>query len=43
MSTILFIDGENFRKKIKEVLIEEKLINEYDMIDWIRFDFKGLF
>jgi len=26
MPNILFIDGENFRKKVKEVLIAEKLI-----------------
>ncbi|MFA5026149.1 MAG: NYN domain-containing protein [Candidatus Shapirobacteria bacterium] len=44
MSTILFIDGENFRKKIKEVLIAEKVVKEdNDEPEWTNFNFCGLF
>ncbi|MBN1778605.1 MAG: NYN domain-containing protein [Candidatus Buchananbacteria bacterium] len=43
MANILFIDGENFKKKIKDVLISEKITNEKDEIDWTKFNFKGLF
>lgn len=42
MSIILFIDGENFKKKIEEVLFIEKVIKEKDDLDWINFDFNGL-
>lgn len=44
MSTVLFIDGENFRKKLKEALLEKKLIkNDSEEPDWTKFDFKSLF
>lgn len=43
MPTILFIDGENFKKKIKDVLISEEVVQEKDKIDWTKFNFKGLF
>jgi len=43
MSNILFIDGENFKKKIKDVLISENIFSEKDEIDWTKFNFKGLF
>ena len=43
MSTILFIDGENFKKKIESVLISEKNVKEKDEIKWTQFNFKGLF
>ncbi|OGY50522.1 MAG: hypothetical protein A3B89_01845 [Candidatus Buchananbacteria bacterium RIFCSPHIGHO2_02_FULL_40_13] len=43
MSTILFIDGENFKRKIKDVFVGEKIIKEEDEIEWTKFDFKGLF
>ena len=43
MSNILFIDGENFKKKIKDVLISENIVSEKDEVDWTKFNFKGLF
>jgi len=43
MPTILFIDGENFKKKIKDVFIDKKIVKEEDEIEWIRFDFRSLF
>lgn len=43
MPIILFIDGENFRKKIKEVLENEKIIEKGEEPEWTRFNFKGLF
>lgn len=43
MANILFIDGENFKKKIKDVLIYENIIKEKDEITWTNFDFKNLF
>jgi uncharacterized LabA/DUF88 family protein len=43
MSIILFIDGENFKKKIRDVLISEKIIRENDDIEWTRFNFRNLF
>ncbi len=39
MKTILFVDWENFRKKIKEVLEFEKKLD----FEWHNFDFEGLF
>lgn len=44
MKNILFIDGENFKKKICEVLIQEnKLTKEQtSQIKWDGYDFKGL-
>ena len=38
MSLILFIDGENFKKKCGEIL----QASHVEDIDWTRFDFKGL-
>jgi len=43
MSTILFIDGENFKKKIEDVFIVEKIAKKNDETDWTKFNFKGLF
>ncbi len=45
MSVILFVDGENFKKRIKDVLSIEGVIKEKerDNLDWVRFDFNGLF
>lgn len=43
MSTILFVDGENFKKKIEGVLISEKIAKEKDEIKWMQFNFRGLF
>ena len=43
MSTILFVDGENFKKKIKDVFINEKIVKKKDEIEWTQFNFKGLF
>lgn len=43
MSTILFVDGENFKKKVEGVLTGEGAIKEKDEIEWTRFNFKGLF
>lgn len=43
MKTILFIDGENFKKKTTQVLLEEGVIKSNEKIDWDKFDFTGLF
>lgn len=43
MSTILFIDGENFKKKLKDVLINEKIVKYNEEIEWTKFNFSGLF
>lgn len=43
MSTVLFIDGENFKKKIRDVLVSEKIIKEGGEIKWTKFNFKKLF
>lgn len=43
MHNILFVDGENFRKKIKDVLIGEKLITKDDEPNWRNFNFAELF
>jgi uncharacterized LabA/DUF88 family protein len=44
MKIILFIDGENFKKKIVEVLIQEGKITEdqTSQIKWNEYNFKGL-
>ncbi len=39
MRTILLIDGENFKAKIKSVIFDSKNIKPV----WYRYDFKGLF
>lgn len=39
MSKTLFIDGENFLKKLEEVFRENKI----KVSDWRKFDFNGLF
>lgn len=39
MSQILFIDGENFLKKLEEVFKDNKI----NVSDWRKFDFNGLF
>lgn len=39
MSTILFIDGENFLNKLEEVFNENKI----KITDWRKFDFRALF
>ena len=43
MSTILFIDGQNFLKRLEETLKEENILHENEKPDWCNYDFSGLF
>jgi uncharacterized LabA/DUF88 family protein len=43
MSNILFIDGENFRKKVIEILIDESVLKKTDEPNWNNFNFSALF
>lgn len=43
MSTILLVDGQNFKELAREVLVKEGVLGEKERPNWCLFDFAGLF